>query len=129
MKKSILILFVFAILAFGCAGFGASSTKDCGSDENCFKEAAKTCSPAKLAKSDDTNSYTVALNGFKGDKCSIYMKIVDSKIAELKNKEMTCNLPKEFLTAGGNPTSLGGSDFISYCSGSLVDLAKGAMTK
>ena len=125
MKKLWLIAMVLALFVFGCAGFG-QNVKDCGADDQCFKDAMKSCTPAK-AKKVDPQSGTIEglVKGYEGDNCVINMKIVDAPIPLLKDKEMTCKVPKADLDAFSSGSSnFGSSKMLEECTGSLIDLLK-----
>ena len=124
MKKILLIALVLALFIAGC--FHEPKVKDCGTDDACFKEAMKSCTPAKALKKDpQSGTFEGMVKGYEGDKCVINMKIVDAKIPLLKDKEMTCKVPKADLdgfSAGGS--EFGSSKMLEQCSGSLIDLLK-----
>ena len=123
MKKLFAVVFSLALFLFGCAG--GAAMKDCGSDEKCFEDAAKTCSPASLKKTDDTGTIQTMVKGYEGNNCVLYMKISDSpQVPALKDKDMTCKFPKEALQSFSTQDTMQDQDIFKYCSGSLIDLLK-----
>ncbi len=124
MRMILVVLAALGLLLFGCAG--QAPVKDCGTDDKCFQDAISTCTPAKAVKTDQSGTYNGLVKGYQGDKCVINMKIVESSVPILKDKEMTCNIPKDKLSgfSGGGSAIGGGEDVFSMCSGSLVDLMK-----
>ena len=121
MKLSIL----FILFIFGCTGF--ESVKDCGIDKNCFMEAEKTCTSAKVRFSGQFGPDSVSeqfVNGSKGDSCIISIKIIESQNI-LKNKEMSCTVPKSLLAdLDQADLKLSNQQMFDFCSGSLIALLK-----
>jgi len=123
VKKILLIALVLALFIAGC--FHEPKVKDCGTDDACFKEAMKTCTPATAKKTDKGTSVEGLVKGWEGDKCAINMKILDAPIPILKDKEMNCKVPKADLEAFSSGSSdLGSQKALEMCSGSLIDLMK-----
>ena len=121
MKKLFLVLIGLALLIFGCAG---KTVKDCETDQDCFKEASKTCTPAKVKNSQSGMTMEALVNGFEGDNCIMNFKITESQAVPLfKDKEMTCKIPKASL-GDFDTGSSGGNKMLDWCSGSFVDLIK-----
>lgn len=123
MNKILLITLGLALFIAGC--FHEPKVKDCAADDACFKEAMKSCTLAK-AKKVDPQSGTMEgmIKGWDGDNCNVYIKVVDSPVPLLKDKDMNCKVPKADLTAFSEGGSFGGSKMLQMCSGSLIDLFK-----
>ncbi len=120
--------FAFAIALFlfiaGC--FHEPKVKECGTDEACFNEAAKTCSPARVTRTEQSGTMDFSLKGWEGDKCVMYMKIIDSSVPLLKDKDMTCKLPVAELAkfGKGSGSKVGMEELSQWCSGSFIDLMR-----
>jgi len=134
MNKFWLVVMGLALLVFGCAGFG-QNVKDCGTDQQCFKDAMKACTPAKAKITEQGSTIEGLVKGFEGDNCVINMKFVEAPLPIFKDKELTCKVPKADLEtfSSGSGSSMGTEKMYQMCSGSFIDLMKsftaGAGTK
>ncbi|MBS3067704.1 hypothetical protein J4450_03310 [Candidatus Micrarchaeota archaeon] len=122
MRRIYLLVILMALFIAGC--FHEPKVKDCGTDEVCFQEAAKTCGPAKFKKTQESGTMEFLLKGFEGDKCVLNMKVVDSPVALLKDKEMNCKIPVEEAARLSKGSAMDTSTIMGWCSGSLIDLLK-----
>lgn len=150
MEKKQLTIVVLALAIIGGIIFIPkllNPMKDCGNDENCFKEAVKTCERAKMTYSQTdqqgTFEFYAESRGMKGADCLFYFRVATARFElaeepetevernlvetlqglfrELEGKAMTCKIPKE--QAAGTVGSTGISSAESqkeYCTGPLV---------
>ena len=126
----------------GCVA-GGPSMIDCGNDLECFQDAAKTCTPAKVRITEEGTTMYMEMRGMSNDKCTTYMKIEKVEVPPeippemagfvtmFEGKEMTCNLPMD-MASGVSPESVMGQtasteDFFEMCEGSLVDTLQSLM--
>lgn len=121
MKKLWLVVMGLALLVFGCF---APPVKDCGTDKQCMDDAIKTCTSAKGTSTESGMTTLGEVRGSEGNNCIIWAKISESPMPILKDKEMTCKIPKDQLSSGSMSNTLGSQNMFTMCSGSLVDLMK-----
>src|SRR3989344_6367856 len=137
MNKYLAIsLSLFAILITGCA-----KIKDCGTDFDCFKVNAKTCSRAKANLINEDNNIRVTIRGHSVDYCRVSFKIenigenmrnkypTESGIAI--GKTMNCKVDKKYseykdLDYIEEITNLP-NEFDRSCSGPIKDLMEGPL--
>jgi len=106
------------------------TAKDCGLDQTCFFEAAKTCQPAKaeVASGGMTLAYQVIGKGTTNPSlCKVgfeITKVTDDtlKMLGLENQNMICELNPTLLQNGAN--ILKATDPELNCEGSLWGLLK-----
>lgn len=134
-------LFLVGIVVLsGCAG--GPQMIDCGSDLECYRNAAQTCTPAKVRATEEGTTIYSELRGMSNNLCGVYMKIEDitlpagvppeaaGLVTMFEGKDMLCNVPlsqaagiSEF-NIGGNMT---GEEFLDMCSGTLIDTLSSLM--
>lgn len=94
------ILCIVLIIALSIAQL----PKNCGNDEQCFQEQAKSCAPAKVTATAEGNKYTYLLQANGKDTCIIIVNLEQTsdktspQIKEIiEGKGMVCEVPKEML--------------------------------
>lgn len=94
--------------------------EDCGQDDLCFSDYARTCTPAKVTISDQDLTYIKTIKGYKEDNCILSLFYTGSLIPEFIDQEMDCLVPRSDLS--NFKDYLQGEQMKSACSGSLVQL-------
>ena len=122
--SKLLTLIAIGLIVYGLFHYGIIK-KDCGQDEQCIYQAARECSPAKAILSKSGNFYEYYVRGERGDNCRIYIKLVKmapgspaGQQALFEGKDMTCDVPKEEVTAEGIDEM---KNFINHCHGTLKE--------
>jgi len=135
-KGLIIFLVVFIIFIAGCV-----KIKDCGTDLNCFKESAKTCSKSKVNLIDGDDNLRVTIRGHDTTSCKVSFKIEDigenlktqypteTRIAI--GKTMNCKVDKKYseyeqLDYIDEIFKLP-EEFDKSCSGPIKDLMQGPL--
>lgn len=135
-KKLMVLLFVVVIFIAGCVRI-----KDCGTDLNCFKENAKTCTKSKVNLIDGGNNLRVTIRGHDTDSCRVSFKIeevsetikgqypTETRIAI--GKTMNCKIDKKYsgyeqLDYIDEIFNLP-EEFDKKCSGPIKDLMQGPL--
>jgi hypothetical protein len=98
--------------------------KDCGSDTECFNEAAQKCKPSTLTLSSQGNIFEYKIYGESKEKCVVKIKILSLESSpELKekfeNKYMVCKIPKEEIKKSIGFSTL--QKTTEYCTGPLKE--------
>ncbi|MEM4245558.1 MAG: hypothetical protein QXR60_05145 [Candidatus Nanoarchaeia archaeon] len=122
--KTIIFAILVAILIGGAYYYGYFK-KNCQQNKACFDEAFKSCTPAKLVSVIDNNYYYYAIDGSRGDKCKVRVKLTkmgigtsQELIQALEGKEMTCYIPLTRVRELSFDTM---PDVLGYCSGPLKE--------
>lgn len=135
-KALIAFLIVFIIFITGCV-----KIKDCGTDLNCFKENAETCSKSKVNFVDEGTNLRVTIRGHDATSCEVSFK-VEALGEDIKNKyptetrisigkTMNCNIDKKYseyeqLDYTDEILNLP-EKFDESCSGPIKDLMRGPL--
>ena len=117
-------ILIVIIIAYGLFHYGYIK-KNCEQDRECFYEAAKTCSPAKLINVKNGNYYEYLIKGERGSNCLLYVKLtkvapgsdVNTK-ALFEGKDMSCRIPLNELEQTDFAELKG---FVGYCHGTLKE--------
>ena len=132
MRLLFLFLLVLVVLVSGC-----TKVTDCGSNIECFKNNAKTCSKSKFLIPQEGSEILITLRGIHKENCGISFKIINvgDKIKEsyplapeLKGKTLNCFVP--FRNIGLKDWVkfiLVDTQFDAYCLGQVKDIAKGPL--
>jgi hypothetical protein len=118
-KGSIILILV---LTLGC--IEVPEIKDCGSDPNCFLDAEKNCTPAKMSLTAYMVEYYGEVKGREANVCKIYWSM-SHRMGE--KMDMICKFPMDLMEkpSGFGPIPLPSSDIERYCEGRMVELIKG----
>jgi len=101
-------------------------SKDCGHDQQCFKDTFESCKKAKVSIESDNGQFMYDTLGSKGDMC--VTKITLTKLKEdakqdlkdqLEGKAMVCEIPK---TSIGDNSLFNTKDVSAYCTGPLREV-------
>ncbi|MDP3917493.1 MAG: hypothetical protein Q8Q42_04390 [Nanoarchaeota archaeon] len=117
-----LILIIGLFLAAYYTGF---TREYCGTDENCFLEKAKTCSPAEVYLSKSNNIYYHKITPELKNNCKLIIRFeraqegtLPEHIELLEGKSMKCIIPKSELK---KLNLLETNEVIDYCTGPLKE--------
>jgi len=107
-----LIGIVAVVMLFtGCTGSNPNVI-DCGSDIQCFSQAAETCSPAKVTMAESTMTMYMEILGGTMEACQIYYEF---DMGQLGKTDMTCTIP---VTEQIDMNNL--EELCAVCSGSML---------
>lgn len=146
---AVLFLIVIGFL-LGCIAPPAQEPpmKDCGTNKECFEEAAKVCERAKVVLEEQQENLDLKMygesRGQKEEDCDFYFKIelvefkfeqeprnefekktMDDFLAAIKaleGKELVCKIPGERLRDSSVFTEIKGEKLKEYCSGSFITI-------
>lgn len=131
--KALLLFLALLIFISGC-----SRTINCGSNIECFKNNAETCTKSKFLLNQDGNNILITLRGINNDKCGVSFKVMElneeeknnypTESSELKGKTLNCLVPIKYKDANNWLGLIDVNEkFDEYCSGQIKDLAKGPL--
>lgn len=127
--RALIILVGFLFVVSGCARY-----QDCGSDINCFKDYAKTCTKSKLLLDNEKGNVLVTLRGIKDGTCGISFKIAEVKenvrnsypdASELKGKTLNCFIPMKYENK--EAVIADAQKFEEYCTGQIKEIVQGPL--
>ena len=128
--KTILLFLVLIFLISGCI-----RNINCGSNIQCFRNNAETCSKSRFSQSHDGSEILITLRGVSNEQCGISFKIINisneikNKYPEestgLKGKILNCFVPIKYKNSNNWLELVDMPEKLNdYCSGQIKDLAK-----
>jgi hypothetical protein len=121
------LVFIPLLVGAGCgnvSNLSLGGSKDCGTDQACFDEKFKTCSPAHITnKIQDGLVRTSDIVGMKDGKCDVESEFIENTIApEMLGKKQVCHLDSsKSYTENQQIILSSGARVGDICEGPLMD--------
>ena len=118
-NTSYFILFFLILISIPLISY----EKNCKQDQECFINAIKTCTPARVILEKENSIYLYSIEGPKKNYCIINIKLekavgLEEEKQQLEGKDMNCKLTKENIL---EKDLLNTKEYLSECSGPLKE--------